>query len=295
MHKKIIFDCDNTMGVQGADVDDGLALIYLLGKMDAEICGITTTYGNSDVETVYTNTQRMLHEIGRSDIPFFKGCPDNHTHISDAVDFLVKTVDADPGSISILATGSLTNIYAAFLKDPLFFQKTAEIVVMGGITEPLIINERNLDELNFSCDLEAVKVLMENGRNISIITGNNCLKAFFSREEFIGKLNCPSPSTHYLRDNCMYWFTHIMKIFETDGFYNWDVVAAVYLMDRSLFTDCFKMLKTNLEDLKQGFLLFDDTKDSQHSGLPFINLPVITDSRDFIEEVYTTWLSFHIK
>ena len=28
--KKIIFDCDNTFGVTDCDVDDGLALLYLL-------------------------------------------------------------------------------------------------------------------------------------------------------------------------------------------------------------------------------------------------------------------------
>ena len=26
---KILFDCDNTFGVSGCDVDDGLALLYL--------------------------------------------------------------------------------------------------------------------------------------------------------------------------------------------------------------------------------------------------------------------------
>lgn len=32
MTENIIFDCDNTMGINGCDVDDGLALLYLLGK-----------------------------------------------------------------------------------------------------------------------------------------------------------------------------------------------------------------------------------------------------------------------
>ena len=29
--KHVIFDCDNTLGVKDCDVDDGLALLYLLG------------------------------------------------------------------------------------------------------------------------------------------------------------------------------------------------------------------------------------------------------------------------
>lgn len=39
--KKMIFDCDNTMGIRGCDVDDGPDLLYLLGEGSTEICGIT--------------------------------------------------------------------------------------------------------------------------------------------------------------------------------------------------------------------------------------------------------------
>ena len=45
--KKIILDCDNTMGVIDCDVDDGLALLYLLGCPDVNLLGITCTYGNN--------------------------------------------------------------------------------------------------------------------------------------------------------------------------------------------------------------------------------------------------------
>ena len=41
--KKIIFDCDNTFGVRNCDVDDGLALLYLMGEPAAQPCGITNT------------------------------------------------------------------------------------------------------------------------------------------------------------------------------------------------------------------------------------------------------------
>ena len=35
--KKIVYDCDLTLGVPGCDVDDGLALMYLLGCPEAEL------------------------------------------------------------------------------------------------------------------------------------------------------------------------------------------------------------------------------------------------------------------
>ncbi len=65
MHK-IIFDCDNTMGVYGCDVDDGLTLLYLLGRQDIDLLGLTTTYGNNNLDTVYNNTKSIFEELSIS-------------------------------------------------------------------------------------------------------------------------------------------------------------------------------------------------------------------------------------
>lgn len=117
----VIFDCGNTFGVPGCDEDDGLALLYLLGNEKTNLLGITNTYGNSDIETVYQATRKMLEEIGRTDIPHLKGCSKVDETQSDAVDFLIDTVNRYSGNISILATGSLTNLFAAHQRDVDFF------------------------------------------------------------------------------------------------------------------------------------------------------------------------------
>ena len=71
--KKIIFDCDNTFGIKNCDVDDGLALMYLLGSREAQLLGITSTYGNSSLDVVQAVNLRMLEELGRRDIPVKRG------------------------------------------------------------------------------------------------------------------------------------------------------------------------------------------------------------------------------
>ena len=58
--KKIVFDCDNTFGIKNCDVDDGLALMYLLGSREAEFLGVTSTYGNSSLDVVQAVNLRML-------------------------------------------------------------------------------------------------------------------------------------------------------------------------------------------------------------------------------------------
>ena len=63
--KKIVFDCDNTFGVKDCDVDDGLALMYLLGNREAQLLGITSTYGNSSLDVVQAVNLRMLEELAK--------------------------------------------------------------------------------------------------------------------------------------------------------------------------------------------------------------------------------------
>ena len=38
--KKVIYDCDNTMGLDNRDIDDGLALVYLVENKDVELLGV---------------------------------------------------------------------------------------------------------------------------------------------------------------------------------------------------------------------------------------------------------------
>lgn len=289
--KKIIFDCDNTMGVKGCDVDDGLALLYLLGEGSREICGITTTYGNNDLETVYQNTLQMLQEINRPQLNLLKGCPNPGVLESEAVDFIVEAVNAYPGQISILATGSLTNLRGAYLKDPEIFTKISQIVLMGGITQELIINNKVLRELNFSCDPAATALVLEQGNNVSVITGNHCLDAYFSGEEFVSKLKaCSKPVAQYIFDKCNYWFEDMMALFEIDGFHNWDVVAAAYLVKPELFDDKEIVITLDTELLEEGWLLHQS--ESRHNCI--VNTPIIKNVDNFKDHIYNSWLNVKI-
>ena len=114
--KHVIYDFDNTIGVRFSDVDDGLALLYLLSQSEAvELLGVTTTYGNSREETVYKSTLRQLQDLGREDIPVRRGGDAPGVYESDAADFPVTMVDRHPGEVTLLATGSLTNLGGAVL------------------------------------------------------------------------------------------------------------------------------------------------------------------------------------
>jgi len=291
MMKKIIFDCDNTMGISGCDVDDGLALLYLLGEGSAELCGITTTYGNSDADTVYANTLKLLQEIGQTSIAVYKGCPGPATLQSEAVDFIVEEVNTYPHQISILATGSLTNLLGAYQKDRELFTKIAEIVLMGGITKELRIGGHLLKELNFSCDPAAAEQVLWAGKKLSVLTGNNCLEAYFSGREFGQKLELSSqPVARYILQQCNYWLHELMAQFGLDGFYGWDVVAAAYLVRPELFEDQAIMITPNTRDLRGGWLLHRPWAKVKRP----INIPGIKNAPALRNEIYNSWLRLDI-
>lgn len=75
----------------------------------------------------------------------------------DAVDFLVNTVNENPGEITIVAVGPLTNITRAILKDPTFPSKVDRIVYMGGAFY-VPGNSSASAEFNWWADPEAAKI-----------------------------------------------------------------------------------------------------------------------------------------
>lgn len=287
--KKIILDCDNTIGINGCDVDDGLALLYLLGSSSSNTIGITTTYGNSVLEEIYENTKIFLKEIGYESIPLLKGgvTPGDYNNLASK--FLVDTVNNYPGEISILATGSLTNLQGAYKIDPLFFNKVKEIVLMGGITSPLVFKKKTMDELNFSCDPLATYNVLNYGHNVSIITGNNCLDALFTKEEYNSNLfSNSSPIGKYIKNKTSYWFNNNEIDYGIEGFYNWDVIAATYIVNPELFINNKNNFAISKNDLKRGFLR------KSTNGI-LLNLPKISNEKKLKEKIYTTWLNVNLK
>lgn len=289
--KYVIFDCDSTVGLPGKPMDDALALLYLLGKPEeARILGITCTYANGTAREVYQSTSALLQEIGRRDIPLLPGADRGEDPRSDAARFIVQTVNARPGEITLVAIGSMTNLYGAYLLDNTVFGKVKEIVIMGGYTAPVYYHNRHLEELNFSRNPEAAACVLNHGRNISILTGNNTLEpSYLPGEEFIRNLS-GTESGRYIAQKCGYRFDDKAVRDGDAASYCWDVVATVYLLHPELYEDrtvhCFITQNT----MYSGWLGI--TREACDTCL--LNLPEVKDLAAYREEMYSGWLNFRL-
>ncbi len=255
---KIIHDCDNTMGMQHRDIDDGMALLYLRGRSDVELFGVTLTFGNSTIEDVYRCTRTLFDDFSITDVPLFKGAANTDSRQSEAAEFLAHAASENPGEITLLATGSLTNLLGAFNIDNSFFDNLQKVVIMGGVTEPLMINGTEMGELNVSSDPEAARVLFTSGTPVTVITGNLCLQMPFGTPEMRILEDTISPSLYtYIEKPFTPWMQLMLNYFGVSHVYLWDPLAAVYCTNPELFMFGTGDYHTSMEKLSKGFLLAD--------------------------------------
>jgi purine nucleosidase len=145
MPLKVLLDTDI-----GSDIDDAVALSYLLKKSDCHLLGITTVTGDA------VNRARLvkaLCEAAGENIPIYPGIEKplviEQRQISaaqaerlagtpatfpkgQAIDFMRTTIRQNPGEVTLLAVGPFTNIATLFESDPEIPHLLKELVIMGG-------------------------------------------------------------------------------------------------------------------------------------------------------------------
>lgn len=144
----VLFDTDI-----GSDIDDAVALGYLLRQSRCELVGITTVTGDTakraalaeivcraggreDIPIHAGLTGPLLHGPGQPEVPQYeavKDLPHRTEYANTAIDFLRHTIRQRPGEISLLAVGPMTNIGALFAADPEIPRLLKQVVLMCGV------------------------------------------------------------------------------------------------------------------------------------------------------------------
>ena len=279
--KKIIFDNDNTMGLLTKEIDDGLTLYYLLGRQDIDLVGLTTTFGNGTIDQVFLQTQKLLTDLHRQDIPLLRGAGRRGEGATEASRFLAEQAAAFPGEITILATGPLGNLLAARELDPDFFNNLGGIVCMGGYLRPIKVGRRNVNELNLSSDPEASFAVLNASCPVTLMNAQICLQAPFRWRDY-RKLDFWSRKTRwFVRD----WLVLHAIFCGISNFYLWDLLPAVYITHPDLFHNNRVMIHSSVENLEDGTLLPMET-----DGKQGVNMPVlIKDMERFLEILFDAW------
>ena len=148
MATKLLLDTDI-----GSDIDDAVCLAYLLAQPQCNLLGITTVTGEAVNRAMIASA--LCKAAGKT-IPIYPGCEmpilveqlqpvapqsaaldrwDHETSFpkGEAVEFLRRTIRANPGEVVLLAIGPLTNIGLLFAQDPQIPYLLKSLIMMCGV------------------------------------------------------------------------------------------------------------------------------------------------------------------
>ncbi len=295
--KKVILDCDNTIGLEKKDVDDGLAFLFLLGREDIDLMAVTSVFGNSNLDDTYNTTEKMLNDFKLKDkIKHFKGAAKAGDHNTEAADYLVKAAAENKNEITLIAIGPLSNLYAAWEIDNDFFKNLKEIIIMGGITETLKVGNKNIDELNFSSDPEAAEKVLKAEVPVALMSSNLCLAARFGEKSWRRVNRSKNKAVRaYIESKISHWYKYSSEMIGLTGFYMWDVVAVVYMVSPEIFPYNKRKFVSNVEDLKNG-MIKTEKAEGRLQDRAVINLPsTILDTKRFKDLIFSAWDKIEIE
>lgn len=281
MKVRVILDCDNTMGKPYREVDDGLTLLFLLGRPDVEVLGITTTFGNGPIDEVYDLSRQLLQALGRTDIPLFKGAGSRGQAPTEAAHFLAETCARYPGEVHLLAIGPLGNLHAASQIDPNFFSHVKQICCMGGYLKPLRLGWRKVPELNLSADPEAALAVFQSGCAVTLMNAHTCLQAAFGWSDLLRVRHWGPSTRRVLRQ----WLLGHAVACGLGHFYLWDLLPAVYIVHPDLFDENPVHVASTVADLETGSIVLGNAGEGS-----LINMPRrILDVGRFRDVLFTAW------
>jgi purine nucleosidase len=185
--KRIIIDTD-------PGIDDSLAILLALASPEIQLEGLTVVHGNCSTEQGVTNALAVLELAGVNHVPVAHGCdlplvqpsllapethgdrglgyaqlpsPQSRPIVQHGSDFLIEQIMSNPGEITLVSIGPLTNLALAIRQEPRIVQAVKEVFIMGGALR----HEGNttpLAEFNTYVDPHAAHIVYHSGMPITL-------------------------------------------------------------------------------------------------------------------------------
>ena len=230
MTKRIIIDTD-------PGIDDVLALLLALASPELSLEGVSVVHGNCSAEQATRNGLAVLELAKASHIPLAKGCelplvqpsllaPETHGNtglgyaklpeprtkptVQHGCDFLIEKVLSNPGEITLVAIGPLTNVAMAIRKEPSFAKSLKELIIMGGA----IRHEGNttaLGEFNVYVDPHAAHIVFHAGIPTTLVPLDVTYHCILTSEDVERLRKIDSPIPKFIKDTTDFYMEYHVR------------------------------------------------------------------------------------
>lgn len=278
---RVIIDCDPGNGVPGANIDDGLALALAIAAPQISLEMITTVAGNTPVEigysvakdlvqqlaipvSVYRGAARALREDPRlwrekrdhgvdqyalrqlwADVPAVPAYQSAKPLAPEAIGELICN---NPGEITLVAIGPLTNVAIALQFYPQLVHAVKNIVVMGGVFNV----PGYLKDTNFGLDPEAAHAVLTSGAPVTLVPMDVTTKTQMRHADLDRLAEAENLLSRYLEQTIRPWITYSMQTRNLPGCWIHDVLTIAWLLDPSLSATTEDFLDVSLEGITRG-------------------------------------------
>ena len=225
--QKVIFDCD-----LGGDIDDAFAVALLLASQEEfEILGFCMDHGNTLGRGQVA--AKMLYETGMEHIPVYIG---RHTatvvgesselegpakqfiwadgfdnlkpKTKPAADFILESLNTNPGEIILFTVGPVDNMADIIDKDPDALKNAKQVVSMFGSIETGYGGGEISPEWNVRGSIGAAKKFMDSGANILLAPLDVTDHVILDNTYLTAILNRQTPMTDALGALYALWYRH---------------------------------------------------------------------------------------
>lgn len=236
MIRPVILDTD-------PGIDDALAILLAVASPEVELHGVTVTGGNCAMRDGWQNARAVLSMVQRTDIPVLAGVelpllrpafiaaethgasglgyatPPPATHPADsrhAVDFLIETIMAHPGEVTLVPVAPLTNIAMAIRKEPRIVSAVREVIIMGGAVR-VDGNTTSLAEFNFYVDPHAAHIVMQSGMPMTLVPWDITRDVMLYQSHIDTLMTVNSPVSQFIADATRFYLEFHQASFGVAG------------------------------------------------------------------------------
>jgi purine nucleosidase len=249
---RIIIDTDT-------GVDDAQAILLAFGHKGTKVEAITSVSGNVDVEKTTANVLKVLDVAGQ-DVPVYPGCalplvnPPMHASYVHGVDglgdcgiptskrkpegkhavhALIDMANANPGELSIVAIGPLTNIAVATMLDPELPGKFKELTIMGGAVSGKGNTHINA-EFNIYFDPEAAYIVFDRWPMVRVLDWETTMATGLTKSDMEVLLAINTPKGEFFKKMSATTRAFLKEHFKTDMMFAPDGLAMAAAIEPSI-------------------------------------------------------------
>ena len=286
---KIIIDTD-------PGIDDAMAILFAFCHPDLEVLGLTTIFGNVPTELATTNALSICEAAG-VDVPVCQGettalagpprpYPDwvhgknglggiswpaaaRSADSRHAVDFIAEEVRKDPGGVTLVPVGPLTNIARLCERHPDVVPMVKEVVIMGGSARRKG-NVTKYAEANIANDPEGADVVMAANWKATMVGLDVTIDTIVDSKDFAKIKSAGSSYGAVLAETAEYYIDFYSREVKVAGCCMHDVCAVALPVRPELFGLTKARIRVETEGERRGktVAMTDDDVDGQWMDRP---------------------------